>query len=70
MAKFEQMDVNQDPLALFQAGQTQGSSGLEVTYLMYLHTRWIVIPSGFLVCSLTKPRYCSLQSYIAATARC
>lgn len=36
------MDVNRDPLAPFQAGQTQGSSGLEVTYLAYLHSQRIM----------------------------
>lgn len=49
------MDVNRDPLAPFQAGQTQGSSGLEVTYLMDLHLQQLMTLSGFIVCLLTKP---------------
>lgn len=64
------MDVNRDPLAPFQAGQTQGSSGLEVTYLMDLHLQQIVTLSGFIVCSLTKPRCYFLQNYITVMARC
>lgn len=49
------MDVNRDPLAPFQAGQTQGSSGLEVSYLMHPNSQQIVTLSAFILSLLTKP---------------
>ena len=55
------MDVNRDPLASFQTGQTQGGSGLEVTYLMHLHSQQITTLSGLIVCLLTKPCYYSAK---------